>query len=156
MIALVAAALAQPHTYARDTGDVGVGVSLGGGAFPALDVSVYAAEHVALDFAIGPRWGFGDDLYLNVAGVVGLVGDFGTRRAHAGPFVRLGSTLPGAFTESFVAGGVDARWLLGSEGRHVIALDVGPGWFFVRDLPSVHHQTSFLLYVKVGWSVYFG
>jgi hypothetical protein len=139
---------------ARKPGDVAVGAALGGGSLTGVDVVYYPHRHVALDLALGPRWGVGEELYLNVAGVGGVALEYGAGVLRYGPFARVGASMP--VPEVFVAGGFSLR-PSSRNGRHLFSIDLGPGWFLVRDLPpEVAEQPDFLLYFRLGWNVFIG
>lgn len=162
MLLLAAAALAKepgpPAAFApREAGDVGLGVSVGGGAVPAFAVAWHVTPHLAIDGGLGIRWGLGDDLYPAPMLLGGARYETGAGRFHPGGFARFGATVPIDYTEVFVAMGFAGSLQVGDSGRHVLTFDFGPGFFLVRDIPmSTAEQGRLLLYARFGWLAFLG
>lgn len=162
MLLLAAAALAEEPTPPavpgpREAGDIGLGVSVGGGGLPAFAVAWHLSPRLAIDGGLGIRWGLGDDVYPAPVLLGGVRYEDDGGRFHPGGFVRFGATAPIDYTEVFVAMGFAGSLQVGGAGRHVLTFDFGPGYFLVRDIPmSQVEQGRLLLYARFGWLAFLG
>ncbi|MCK6504746.1 hypothetical protein L6R53_15295 [Myxococcota bacterium] len=126
-------------------------VGVMGGQLVGGGVVFVSPGGVAFDLSAGPRVGFGEELYANLFGMMGLSWTGGSRSRH-GLFARGGASLPlDRWFEAMAAGGYTFRFHTG-RGDWTGA-DIGAGMMLVQDLPSGFQPWPGMLYLR--WAMEF-
>lgn len=131
---------------------VALGVHFGGGGPIGFGAELKLSDRAVIDVGAMPRVAVIDEdtTFVAPAFTVGVLADMNDGRGRSGPFVLAGSGLPvGPYMDSFVATGLSMRGY-GRGGGSVVGVMVGPGWFFVREVPNVDTGVPFLLLARLS------